>query len=91
MEPMTEQKQVHGQPKADTEVPPGGKPDAGVRRDLRDPTRPEGRGKASRVPDKATPRQGQDPEDGHIGATEDQVSDTPAPAGSVFEDEPRQG
>ena len=32
-----------------------------------------------------------DPEDGHIGATESQVSDTSAPSGDAFEDEPRQG
>jgi len=32
-----------------------------------------------------------DPQDAHIGAREDQVSDTPAPAGEAFEDEPRQG
>ena len=31
------------------------------------------------------------PADGHIGAREDQVSDTQAPAGDGFEDEPRQG
>jgi hypothetical protein len=30
-------------------------------------------------------------EDGHIGATETQVSDTTAPAGDAYEDEPRQG
>ena len=27
----------------------------------------------------------------HEGATEEQVSDTPAPAGPAFEDEPKQG
>jgi hypothetical protein len=32
-----------------------------------------------------------DPEDGHIGATESQVSDTSAPSGDTFKDEPRQG
>jgi hypothetical protein len=32
-----------------------------------------------------------DPQDAHIGATEDQVSDTQAPAGDAYEDEPRQG
>ena len=31
------------------------------------------------------------PADAHIGATEDQVSDTTAPAGEAFEDEPKQG
>lgn len=29
--------------------------------------------------------------DKHIGATEDQVSDTQAPAGEEYKDEPRQG
>lgn len=32
-----------------------------------------------------------DPEDAHIGATEEQVSDTTAPSGDAFKDEPRQG
>jgi hypothetical protein len=32
-----------------------------------------------------------DPSNAHIGAIEDQVSDTPAPAGEEYEDEPRQG
>jgi hypothetical protein len=32
-----------------------------------------------------------DREDGHIGATEEQVSDTTAPSGDAFKDEPRQG
>ena len=30
-------------------------------------------------------------EDAHLGATEAQVSDTSAPSGDAFEDEPRQG
>ena len=29
--------------------------------------------------------------DEHLGATEEQVSETPAPAGDAFEDEPKQG
>ena len=32
-----------------------------------------------------------DPEDAHIGATENQVSDTTAPSGDAYKDEPRQG
>jgi hypothetical protein len=32
-----------------------------------------------------------EPDDAHIGATESQVSDTPAPSGEAYEDEPRQG
>ena len=32
-----------------------------------------------------------DPEDAHIGATEGQESDTPAPAGDAYQDEPKQG
>ena len=31
------------------------------------------------------------PRDAHIGAIEDQVSETPAPAGDEYKDEPRQG
>jgi hypothetical protein len=31
------------------------------------------------------------PADGHIGAREDQVSDTQAPAGDAYQDEPKQG
>jgi hypothetical protein len=31
------------------------------------------------------------PTDAHIGARENQVSDTQAPAGDAYEDEPRQG
>ena len=31
------------------------------------------------------------PADGHIGAREDQVSNTQAPAGDAFKDEPKQG
>ena len=30
-------------------------------------------------------------EDGHLGATEEQVSETPAPTGDAFKDEPKQG
>ena len=30
-------------------------------------------------------------EDGHVGATEDEVASTPAPSGNAFEDEPKQG
>jgi hypothetical protein len=32
-----------------------------------------------------------DPEDAHIGATEEQVLETPAPSGDEFKDETRQG
>ena len=32
-----------------------------------------------------------DPEDAHIGAREDQVSETQAPAGEAYKDEPKQG
>ena len=32
-----------------------------------------------------------DPEDAHIGATEEQMSETPAPSGDGFNDEPKQG
>jgi hypothetical protein len=47
-------------------------------------------------PDKGNPltRQSKSPltpEDAHIGAREDQVSKTQAPAGEAFQDEPKQG
>jgi hypothetical protein len=32
-----------------------------------------------------------DPEDAHIGAAEGQESDTPAPSGEAYKDEPKQG
>ena len=64
---------------------------------MRDQTEPRNR----RHEDKKTPgkpageqnsgRQDQVAQDGHLGATEDQVSDTTPPAGSAFEDEPKQG
>lgn len=44
-----------------------------------------------RSPVKKEPRQPADLGDKHIGATEDQVSDTQAPSGEEFKDEPRQG
>ena len=39
------------------------------------------------VPAEASP----DSADDHIGATEDQVSDTSPPAGEAYKDEPKQG
>jgi hypothetical protein len=41
-------------------------------------------------PDEASADTSSD-EDAHLGATEEQVSETPAPAGEAFEDEPKQG
>jgi hypothetical protein len=41
---------------------------------------------ATTPPDVATA-----PEDEHLGATEDQMADTPAPEGEDYKDEPRQG
>jgi hypothetical protein len=43
------------------------------------------------IPGETTPDGGLDPGDEHIGATEDQVSDTSPPAGDAFDDEPKQG
>jgi hypothetical protein len=37
------------------------------------------------------PKPGSRDSDEHLGAEEDQVSDTSAPAGSAFKDEPKQG
>jgi hypothetical protein len=45
-------------------------------------------------PEEIPPVEGEvelDPADAHIGATEGQVTETPAPAGDAFKDEPRQG
>jgi hypothetical protein len=49
--------------------------------------RPE---KSNRMAKKRRPRPA-DAGDGHLGATEDQVSDVQAPAGEAFKDEPKQG
>jgi hypothetical protein len=56
-----------------------------VTQDIDPAPEPEHSGRALR---RKTPL---DPEDEHIGAREDQVVPTPAPAGKVFEDEPKQG
>ena len=42
-------------------------------------------------PKSPAPQTAPDAGDKHIGATEDQVSDTSPPAGEAFEDEPKQG
>ena len=47
--------------------------------------------KKSHLPRKKGPSAAADLGDKHIGATEDQVSDTQAPAGEEYKDEPRQG
>jgi len=44
-----------------------------------------------RLPRKKEPSPPAELDDQHIGATEDQVSDTQAPAGEEYKDEPRQG
>jgi len=43
------------------------------------------------IPGETTADDRLDPGDEHIGATEDQVSDTSPPSGEAFEDEPKQG
>ena len=66
------------------------------------PAKPEvGDDQGDSGPDKGNPitqksragatRSRPDPGNAHIGATEDQVSDTAAPAGDAYKDEPRQG
>jgi hypothetical protein len=62
------------------------------------PARPEvGDDQGDSGPDRENPITEQskqaplDREDAHIGATEEQVSDTTAPSGDAFKDEPRQG
>jgi hypothetical protein len=42
-------------------------------------------------PSETRPEPAADAGDDHLGATEDQVSDTSPPAGEAFEDEPKQG
>ena len=37
------------------------------------------------------PKSGSEKSDEHLGAEEDQVSDTSPPSGSAFKDEPKQG
>ena len=51
---------------------------------------PLGNADRGRQPDNASAATVPD-DDGHLGATEEQVSETPAPAGDAFEDEPKQG
>lgn len=42
-------------------------------------------------PGEVQPETAPDEADGHLGATEDQVSDTAPPAGEAYNDEPKQG
>jgi hypothetical protein len=42
-------------------------------------------------PSDATPGAQPESADDHLGATEDQVSDTSPPAGDIYKDEPKQG
>jgi hypothetical protein len=44
-----------------------------------------------RIPQKKQPSPPAELGDNHIGATEDQVSDTQAPSGEEYKDEPKQG
>ena len=59
--------------------------------------RPDGRPESLHRPGKGAPQPGEASSDTstgadeHLGATEEQVSETPAPAGDAFEDEPKQG
>lgn len=50
-----------------------------------------GRDTPDAEPGPPRPTSADDAGDKHIGATEDQVSDTTAPAGEAYSDEPRQG
>lgn len=95
------------QPKPEPEVkqPPKPEPELKTPRkrepEIKQPTTPAkpevGDDQGDSGPDRENPitEQSQsdpvDREDGHIGATEDQVSDTTAPAGDAYKDEPRQG
>jgi hypothetical protein len=75
-----EDKAVRSTPPLKRRSPPtGGRPGLLHKPETRAPQHDEARAD--------TPSEG----DEHLGATEDQVSETPAPAGDAFDDEPKQG
>jgi hypothetical protein len=82
------------------ELEPKRKPEPELKRprkpepELKQPRKPEPEIEQPTTPAKPEVGEDQGPvdrEDAHIGATENQVSDTTAPAGDAFKDEPRQG
>ena len=72
-------------PPAKPDVAPPAKPDVG------DDQGDSGPDRENPITERSKHSAPVDREDAHIGATEDQVSDTTAPAGEAFRDEPRQG
>jgi hypothetical protein len=77
---------VPRKPRPDVKIPPTpAKPEVG------DDQGDSGPDKDNPITNETTRRAAIDPQDAHIGATEEQVSDTIAPSGDAFEDEPKQG
>lgn len=80
----------------DTDSAQDGESGASTPRLKRPSPRPDGRpeshkpGNGAPQPDEAS-SDASTGADEHLGATEEQVSETPAPAGDAFEDEPKQG
>jgi len=72
--------------KPEPEMEPPATPDTPDVGDRRDDRGGNGPGRGNPITGNTADR-----EDAHIGATEGQVSDTTAPAGDAFKDEPRQG
>src|SRR5512138_606099 len=83
--PEPEQKSPQ-RPKPDLKIPPTpARPEVG---DDQGDSGPDASNPVTQDSDKTAPV---DRQDAHIGATEGQVSDTSAPSGDAFKDEPRQG
>jgi hypothetical protein len=83
--PAPDQQPPH-RPKPELKIPPTpAKPEVG---DDQGDSGPDVSNPITQDSEKSAPV---DREDAHIGATENQVSDTSAPAGDAFEDEPKQG
>jgi hypothetical protein len=78
-------------PRPEKSISPKSRPDTGSKRDLENPSTPEKGVPVDNPSPDIVPDFDHEGEDGHIGATEDQVSETGAPAGDAFKDEPRQG
>jgi hypothetical protein len=74
--------------KPEPEVMP---PPAPAKPEVGDDQGDSGPDRANPLTQRSAPAARLDRQDGHIGATESQVSDTSAPSGEAFKDEPRQG
>ena len=94
--PMTPIPELEPRRKPEPELKRPRKPEPEIKQPV-PPVKPEvGDDQGDSGPDKENPITQQSdaetaPGDAHIGAIEDQVSETPAPAGEEYKDEPRQG